>query len=349
MDFNLAEKIKVRSFILYDFLKGESLRQSQASINQALNQEAVSLGMIQYWREKFKNGNYNLLDEDRPGRPLELNDQDILDKFNEDPQITTAELAFELDVDRTTIVSHLRDRLKWRLKLEKWVPWQLSEDQKKERVRICKELLDRYNAEPQFLNRIITCDEKWVWYDNPQRKKRWVPPDEPAGTIVKKPLSRRKVMLSTFWDHRGLIYWTYLEPGSKMTANVYRSMLHQVQAKLRQLRPRMYKEKSAIFLHDNASVHTSNATRATIQNQKWELLPHPPHSPDISPCDYYLFPHLQQNFYNVNLVNHEAAKHEVDEYLNHLNNSNPKFFDHGIKKLPELWSNIISANGEYLD
>jgi hypothetical protein len=44
-----------------------------------------------------------------------------------------------------------------------------------------------------------------------------------------------------------------------------------------------------ILQHDNARQHTANMTKATIQELDWEILPHPPYSPDLASSDYHLF------------------------------------------------------------
>ncbi|KAL6438745.1 hypothetical protein ACFW04_004619 [Cataglyphis niger] len=49
-------------------------------------------------------------------------------------------------------------------KLGVWIPHNLSERNKEDRMSIATSLLSRVKIEP-FLNRIITGDEKWVTYD----------------------------------------------------------------------------------------------------------------------------------------------------------------------------------------
>ena len=45
-----------------------------------------------------------------------------------------------------------------------------------------------------------------------------------------------------------------------------------------------------ILLHDNARPHTVAApVKNYLETLKWEVLPHPPYSPDIAPSDYHLF------------------------------------------------------------
>ncbi len=39
---------------------------------------------------------------------------------------------------------------------------------------------DIKNQKKSFLHRIVTGDDKWVFYDNPKRKKSWVDPGQPT-------------------------------------------------------------------------------------------------------------------------------------------------------------------------
>lgn len=91
-----------------------------------------------------------------------------------DTSKTTREVAEELNVDSmSTVVWHLKKIGKVK-KLDKWVPHELNENQKYRRFEVSSSLLLRNQNYP-FFNRIVTCAEKWVLYDN--RKKtavqRW--------------------------------------------------------------------------------------------------------------------------------------------------------------------------------
>jgi histone-lysine N-methyltransferase SETMAR len=51
---------------------------------------------------------------------------------------------------------------------------------------------------------------------------------------------------------------------------------------------------SVILHYDNPPAHTSHPVSSTIHNlKKYELLRHPPYSPDLAPSDYFLFPVLK--------------------------------------------------------
>ena len=41
--------------------------------------------------------------------------------------------------------------------------------------------------------------------------------------------------------------------------------------------------------HDNASSHKSRIVTRYLKQERVRLLPHPPYSPDLAPCDFFLF------------------------------------------------------------
>ena len=47
------------------------------------------------------------------------------------------------------------------------------------------------------------------------------------------------------------------------------------------------------LLIDNASSHTAKLTKNFLESEWLDLLPHPPYSPDLAPCDFWLFPKLK--------------------------------------------------------
>jgi hypothetical protein len=45
--------------------------------------------------------------------------------------------------------------------------------------------------------------------------------------------------------------------------------------------------------HDNAPSHTSILTQQFLAKYKMAVIPHPPYSPDLAPCDFFLFPKMK--------------------------------------------------------
>ena len=53
--------------------------------------------------------------------------------------------------------------------------------------------------------------------------------------------------------------------------------------------------RGSLLLHDNAPAHIAQITAAAAITQNIEILPHPAYSPDLSSCDFHLFPNLKKS------------------------------------------------------
>ncbi len=51
-------------------------------------------------------------------------------------------------------------------------------------------------------------------------------------------------------------------------------------------------------LHDNTHSHTGKATLGYLTTKKIKVLPHPPYSSDLAPCNFWLFPKLKEQLRN---------------------------------------------------
>ena len=90
-----------------------------------------------------------------------------------------------------------------------------------------------------------------------------------------------------------------------------------------------------VFHHDNARPHSSLTTRQKLLELGWDVLLHPPYSPDIAPSDYYLFRSLQT------FTSDDSVKDVFAE-------KDQKFYETGIMKFPERWQLIVLQNGQYV-
>ena len=50
-----------------------------------------------------------------------------------------------------------------------------------------------------------------------------------------------------------------------------------------------------LLLHDNARPRTARATIDALETLKFEVLSHPPYSPDLAQSNFHLFPHLKRD------------------------------------------------------
>lgn len=122
-----------------------------------------------------------------------LSDDDLKLMIEADSTLSCAELAETFGVTAETIRLHLRAMGKtW--KLNKWVPYDLSDEQKQLRASICSILLIRHNT-AQFFKQLVTCDEKWIVFDNSVRSHSWLDVGHSSHSVPKPSIHQKKVHL----------------------------------------------------------------------------------------------------------------------------------------------------------
>lgn len=124
---------------------------------------------------------------------------------------------------------------------------------------------------------------------------------------------------------------------------MYSQQLRRLNEAIRQKRPN--RRYQVILQHDNARPHVAALTRMAIQELDWDVLPHPPYSPDIAPSDYHLFRALAAALAGENF---QDENHLLYFLENWFASKGPEFFKRGIEKLPERWEEIVNNGGEYI-
>lgn len=333
-------KDHMRHCILYEYQLGHSAAEATRNICNAIGQGTVSTTTVYRWFERFDKNDNSLEDEARSGRPIELD----IDKLNElvqsDPRQSSRCLASALGACHRTILKHL-NQLGYCLKMGVWVPHTLSHFHLNLRIDICLHFLSSkrtYN----WLDHLITGDEKWVLYVNYTRKHQWLAPNQQPIPTPKGEIHAKKVMLSVWWDIHGVVYWELLPHNTTITAEVYCAQLDNLKATLLAQRP---EHDKVYFLHDNARPHVAKSVRQKLLSYGWEVLPHPPYSPDLAPSDYYLFRSLSNHL-------REKIFDEVDDiekWLRDFFDSQTKeFYYNGIHSLPARWQQVIDNDGHYI-
>lgn len=331
------DRKQLRTLLLYEFFLGHKAAEAVRNICGSFGQGMVSYHTAVDWFQKFKNGQFDLDDHDRPGRPVEVDETRILALIEEDPRRTVRELGELLGHNHQTIANHLH-RLGKVSKLGAWVPHELADHQVQARVNVCMQLLT-FKRTFNWLNDLVTGDEKWVLYVNHTRKRQWLSPGNPGVPTPKPDLHPKKVMISVFWNIQGIVHWEILPPGWTITADSYCAQLDRVAQKLRGKQDKVY------FLHDNARPHIARQTCEKLRELGWHVLPHPPYSPDLAPTDYYLFLALN-NFVQGKTFDDKAdLESELHKFFSSRSSD---FYSRGIRQLPIRWQRVVDTNGAYL-
>ena len=330
----------IRHCILYEFQLGNSANAAARNICAALGDDAVADRICRDWFKRFREGDISLEDRPRPGRPMESDIERLKVLIEDNPRLTTRELSTMLGCNQSTIDRHLHEMGKVN-KLGTWLPHQLTSDNIQQRISICHFLLSKPNRH-RFLQQIITGDEKWVLYVDHTRKRQWINPEDLPEPEPKNDLHPKKVMLSVWWDFEGIIYYELLRPNTTIDSKLYCEQLQNLKVALQANRPERRKVR---LLHDNAKPYTSKITRQKLEEFGWEVLPHPPYSPDLAPSDYHLFRSLRNHLVKKQFDDQAQLKSDVENFFSSLSR---KFFEDGILDLPNRWEYVIDNNGIYV-
>jgi histone-lysine N-methyltransferase SETMAR len=118
--------------------------------------------------------------------------------------------------------------------------------------------------------------------------------------------------------------------------------LDRVNECLKEKHPHLVNRKGVFFHRDNARPHVSEMTQQKIKELNWEILEHPPYSPDLASSDYHLFRPLQNHINNKKFERFEEVNDAILAYFE----SKPRsFYKAGTEKLATRWETVIESNG----
>ena len=146
------------------------------------------------------------------------------------------EIAQVSGISHGSVSTILHDRLGMRKLTAHWGPKSLSNEQMATRASVCNALLKRFRSK-DFLLRLVTVDETWVHYYEPENKaqsRQWVGPGSPRPKKFKTQPSASKVMATVFWDAKGVIMLDFLPKRSTINGVYYANLLDQLRTAIRE-------------------------------------------------------------------------------------------------------------------
>jgi hypothetical protein len=100
-------------------------------------------------------------------------------------------------------------------------------------------------------------------------------------------------MLIAFFDAEGLVHHEFLPQRQTMHQTVYVTVLQRLQDAARRKLPHKLSSGTWLLHHDNAPCLAALSVREFLAKHSIPVVPHPPYSPDLAPCDFFLVPRLK--------------------------------------------------------
>ena len=148
------ENIHLRHCMLFQFWAKKNAVQAAKAICDVYGIDAISERTCQKWFDRFRGGNYDLNDDERSGRPEELQTDEFVELLDENPAQSTSQLAEQLGVDKSTVSRRLKALGKIQ-KVGKWVPHKLTEINIGQRLKSVFFFLLKFKKK-DFLYKIVT-------------------------------------------------------------------------------------------------------------------------------------------------------------------------------------------------
>jgi len=139
--------------------------------------ETVDRSTISRWAQRFREGRLSIENDPKSGRSRTSTDDQsverVLQILEEDRRMTCEETAHCAGISRASAYRILTDRLHKRRIATRWVPHDLSEEQKCRCVEIAQQLLHRFHEEGnEFLQKVVAIDKTWIRDFEPELKSQ---------------------------------------------------------------------------------------------------------------------------------------------------------------------------------
>ena len=159
------KKFEIRFLLKHYWKQDYKVAAATRSICEMEGEGIVSEHVAQQWFQRFNTGEENTKDVPYSGRPKLWDIENIPRVLEENPQKKSNRGQSEdLGASKGTIHRQLKTLGK-SYRSYRYVPYELTPQQAQHSVDICCPLIGN-PMNDRFIRRIVTCDEKWIYYHN---------------------------------------------------------------------------------------------------------------------------------------------------------------------------------------
>ena len=166
---SLKNRPEICKLMLHEFRLGHTASEAARNICTTLRESSTTPQTCSRWLWRFRSGNTRVNDRKRTGGPTIIEKRAPRRAIEQDPSKTMRKFSEKLDVSHMAVARHVHELGKTK-KRGQMVPHELFENQKNRHVNDCRWLLHKFSRDG--LDRIVTCDEKWVVHDNRKAKNQ---------------------------------------------------------------------------------------------------------------------------------------------------------------------------------
>lgn len=228
---------------------------------------------------------------------------------------------------------------------------QLNENDYPLRETLARTMLERFRT-ARTLGNILFSDEAHFHIDgyvNKQNMRYWS-----SNNPKERHQKRAHCLKTTVWcaiSGNGIIGPYFFNQGETVTAPVYCRMIDEFLLPQLQLYPG-YNNRT-LFQQDGATPHTARVSMEKLRSifpnkliSKYGDIPWAPRSPDLTPCDFFLWGYLKSKVYDTNPQTIEALQENIRREVRKIT---PALCRRVMENLRARFQECIEENGRHLD
>ena len=175
-NIEMADVKEQRICIKFCFKLNKTAAEIHQKLKEAFGEQALSQARTFEWFKRFKDGRVSVKDDKHSGQPSTCTTPEMIAKVREfileDRRQTIHDVRNCIGLSYGLYQRILADELYMRRIAAKFVPCLLNNDQGDHRVQMCTKLQKAVRHDPNFLSRVITCDESWLYAYDPEKKQQ---------------------------------------------------------------------------------------------------------------------------------------------------------------------------------
>ena len=151
-------------------------------------------------------------------------------------------------------------------------------------------------------------------------------------------------MLVAFFDIHEIVHAEFLPQGQTINQHVHKNILRRLMRSVREKRRELWETRSWLLHHDNAPAPNALGIREFLVKNNIAVLEQPPYSPDLAPCDFFLFSKLKKVIKGTGFQDSEAIKTAETRELRSIGEES---FQECVKAWRKRLEKSIQAQGDY--
>ena len=199
------------------------------------------------------------------------------------------------------------------------------------------------------MEKIVTGDETWIYHfqrDAKTKNKVWVSSEGNRPVIARRCKTSNRMLYAIFFYSKGPVFQIPVLKGSCVTGKFYRQSVLTQLVDFYQKRRLCTGVRGIKLLHDNTPTHKSAMVREYLKESGLDVLDHPPFSPDLSLCDFWLFPRLTEMLAGLHFESRCGIGSAVYQCLQHIHKED---YGAAFQKRVDRCKMCVEADGAYFE